>query len=106
MSEKKVVFVITLLTGEYDSMWRSNLFVTDMEYKAKFYCSKANAMITKYRTYYDDLRNNLPSERFDNDYGHISDRCDFVNGIFSYHEMPIRTNIKINHLSLTKTTTP
>lgn len=90
-------YAVQLVTGEYDSMGVNTLFITDKEYKAKFYCSKGNGILKKYKDYFSEL---LESVVYDDhprsqDYSHISDRSDFTMGYFGYHEIEFRKNIKV-----------
>jgi len=87
------LYVVNQVTGEWDSAWSNPIFVTDKEYKAKFYCSKANAVLSNYRDFY---REKLKFAMFDDDmpYSHYSERNDFVVGSFSYSEIQFKSDIK------------
>lgn len=91
----KKIFVITAVYGYWDMSSVATICAMDFEYKAKFYCSKANAIVEKYKNYYDDLFGELMNDHDkthprQKDFIHIDERRDFTYGIFSYHEIEIR----------------
>ena len=90
----KKYYIVSLSTVEYDSWGIKDIFITDKEYKAKFYCSKGNAILAKYRDYFEQLRQDFVFDD-NNSYIHISDRADFVMGNFNYSEIEFRSNIKL-----------
>ncbi len=90
-------YQVSLAIGDHEDIsWRT-IFVTDMEYKAKWYCSKANDAFKKHHDYYfelmSDVSNNL-NENFE--WTHIQDRLDLINGLFVYNPVTLRTNFKIS----------
>lgn len=93
-------YVIQLSTGEYDDWAINTLFIVDKEYKAKFYCSKGNAIIANYIDYYKNLCNELLYDMEDThprsgDFVHISNRYSLSIGNFGYHEIEFRKDVKV-----------
>lgn len=88
-------YVVQFFTGEYDDSGVSTLFITDKEYKAKFYCSKGNSILKNYTKYYLDMREKIGLSNELTNYSHYSDRVYFTTGSFGYHEIEFRKDIKI-----------
>ena len=97
----KKMYLVTLMTGGYDSIGYNDLFLTEFEYQAKFYCSRGNAVLERYKSYYAEQHEVLLGDydrthpRHD-DYVHVSNRNDFTQGLFSYTEIEVRNILRFN----------
>lgn len=92
--QMKKIYVITAVFGYWDMSHVRTIFATDFEYKAKFYCSKANALMEKYKPYFESLQKEIMNTHSNHprwsDYYEIGERLDFVSGRFHYEAIEIR----------------
>jgi hypothetical protein len=92
-------YIVTLSIGDWDGISYNQLFITDKEYKAKWYCSKGNGILKRSAEYYASLLEELHDDCDDihsrsSDYSHISNMRDLSNGTFTYSEIKFRSDIK------------
>lgn len=87
-------YLVQKRTGSYDDISWNYLFITDKEYKAKFYVSKANEVFGKYKDYYQEL---LQQASYNHllDWNHAYERVTMVDAHFLYIEIELRKNFKI-----------
>lgn len=83
-------YVVELCIGDYADMSYKILFITDMEYKAKWYCSKGNKILKKYIEYYHSFY----EADEDINWYHYYTRYNFANGLFTYTVTEARTEFK------------
>lgn len=94
-------FLVSILLGEMPDYYSKELFVIPNEYQAKFYCSRAQAIVDKYKEYYEEVWKRQIQESRDKEEDYctldewLRNRIELTNGIFKYYEIEYRSNIKI-----------
>ena len=89
---KTVFYQVERCVGEYDDISWSTIFITDKEYKAKFYVSRASEIFKKYSSFYDEKQQNTDAENW----MHWFERLQMCQCTFYSSEIEFRKNVKIN----------